>query len=97
MSFYWGIEFIDIKRFLRENNCFLLLFLLLEVGLCLCAYLLLGLLKEDYFLDFFFLGCSFLLVLELSIYYPLNGWISGKILCKFVIVMECLGFPIYDN
>jgi hypothetical protein len=36
----------------RESDCCFLLFLLLEVELCLCCYLLLGLLEEDYFLAF---------------------------------------------
>ena len=42
------------NKILRKSNCYFcyfLLFLLLEVELCLCAYLLLGLLK-DYFLAF---------------------------------------------
>ena len=49
-SFYWGIESIDVKK-LRNSDCCFLLFLLLEVELCLCDYLLLGLLK-DYLLAF---------------------------------------------
>jgi hypothetical protein len=36
---------------IKENYCCFLLFLLLELELCLCVYLLLGLLK-DYFLAF---------------------------------------------
>jgi hypothetical protein len=55
MPFYWEIEFIDVE-ILRNSYCCFLLLLLLEAELCLCGYLLLGLLK-DYFLDF--LGCSF--------------------------------------
>ena len=49
MSFYWEIESIDIE-ILRNNDCCFLLFLMLF--LYLCGYLLLGLLKEDYFLAF---------------------------------------------
>jgi hypothetical protein len=40
------------KNILRKSDCCFLLFLLLELGLCLCDYLLLGSLKEDYFLTF---------------------------------------------
>ena len=40
-----------ILEILRKNNCCFLLFLFLEVELCLSGYLLLGLLK-DYFLAF---------------------------------------------
>ena len=38
-------------RGVKKNDCYFLLFLLLEVELCLCGYLLLGFL-EDYFLVF---------------------------------------------
>jgi hypothetical protein len=41
-----------ILRDLRKNDCWFQLFLLLEVELCLCHYLLFGLLKGDYFLAF---------------------------------------------
>jgi hypothetical protein len=44
-------------RDIRKSDCYSMLFLLLEVELCLSGYLLLGLLK-DYFLAFF-LVCSF--------------------------------------
>jgi hypothetical protein len=37
---------------LRNSNCCFLLFLLFDVDLCFCSYLLLDLLKEDYFLAF---------------------------------------------
>jgi hypothetical protein len=50
MSFYWGVESIDIE-ILRKNNCCFLLFLLLKLAFCSCGCLLLGLLK-DYFLAF---------------------------------------------
>ena len=33
------------------------------------------------------------LVLLLFCYYPLNGWIRGKIMCEFGFVMEYFGFP----
>ena len=45
MSFYWGIESTNVE-ILRNSDCCFLLFL------CLCGYLLLGLLEEDYFLAF---------------------------------------------
>jgi hypothetical protein len=41
-----------ILRDIKGNDCCFLLFLLLEVELCLCGYLLFGLLKEDYFVAF---------------------------------------------
>ena len=47
--------------------------------------------------SFFFYGVVSLLVLTLSIYYPLKGWIHGKILCEFGFVMEYFGFSIYGN
>jgi len=62
-------------------------------GGILCGYLHLGLLLEDYFLPFL----VSLLMLEFSIYYPLRGWICGKILCKFGFIMEYLCFSIYGN
>ena len=31
-------------------------------------------------------------MLEFSLYYPLKGWIRGKILCEFGFVMEYFGF-----
>ena len=51
------IQSVSLCLFIGElsplmlSNCYFLLFLLLEVELCLCGYLLLGLLK-DYFLAF---------------------------------------------
>jgi hypothetical protein len=72
-----------------------MLFLLLEVELCLCGYLLLDLLK-DYFLVFS-KGVVFPLVLVFSVYYPLQGWMYRKILCKFGFVMEYLGFSVYGD
>jgi len=41
-----------LRDIFLKSDCSFLLFLLLEVELCLCGYLVLGLLKEDYFLDF---------------------------------------------
>jgi hypothetical protein len=38
-----------------------------------------------------------ILVLVFSLYYPLKGWICGKILCEFGFVMEYFGFSIYGN
>ncbi|XP_052014458.1 ubiquitin-conjugating enzyme E2 variant 2 isoform X1 [Apodemus sylvaticus] len=38
-----------------------------------------------------------LLLLVFSIHHPLKGWICGKILCKFVFVVEYLGFSIYGG
>jgi hypothetical protein len=32
-----------------------------------------------------------------SVYYPLKGWIHGKILHEFGFVMEYFGFSIYGN
>jgi hypothetical protein len=49
---------------------------------------------EIYF--WFFYGIVSLLVLEFSVYYPLYGWIFGKI-CRFGFVLEYLGFPIYGS
>jgi hypothetical protein len=48
MSFHWGTELMlrDIKEYL------LLLPVIIDVNLCLCGYLLLVLLKQDYFLAF---------------------------------------------
>ena len=48
-------------------------------------------------LSCFFYGVISLLVLEISLYYPLRGWIHGKILCEFGFVMEYFGFSIYGN
>ena len=31
-------------------------------------------------------------MLKFSLYYPLKGWIRGKILCEFGFVMEYFGF-----
>ena len=45
----------------------------------------------------FFSGIISLLVLDFSLYYPLKGWICGKILCEFGFVMEYFGFSIYGN
>ena len=50
MSFYWGVESIDIE-ILRKSNCCFLLFLLLKLAFCSCGSLLLGLLR-DYLLAF---------------------------------------------
>ena len=38
-------------------------------------------------LSCFFWGIISLLVLEISLYYPLKGWIHGKIFCEFAFVM----------
>ena len=48
------IQSVSLCLFIGElsSDCCFLLFLLLEVELCLCGYLLLSLLKEDYFLAF---------------------------------------------
>ena len=32
-----------------------------------------------------------------SCYYPLKGWIRGKTMCEFGLVMEYFGFSIYSN
>ena len=42
---------------------------------------------------FFFLGYSSLLVLVFSIYYSLQGWICGKVLCNFNFILEYLFSP----
>jgi uncharacterized YccA/Bax inhibitor family protein len=52
---------------------------------------------DERLLSCFFLGVVSLLLLKFSIYYPLYGWICGEILCKIGVVMEYLGFSIYDN
>jgi hypothetical protein len=65
---------------LRKNDCYFLLLLLLEVELCLCGYLLLGLLK-DYLLAFS--RCGFppcIGVFYLLFFLGLDLW---KELCKF--------------
>jgi hypothetical protein len=97
MSFYWGIESIDIEISMKSNCCFLLI-LLLELAFCSCGCLLLGFLK-DYFLSFFktwFRSLYFLFVCLFCFvflsYYPLKGWISGKTLCEFGFVMEYFVF-----
>jgi hypothetical protein len=36
-------------------------------------------------------------MLVFSLYYPLKGWITGKILFEFGFVMEYFGFSIYGN
>ena len=51
MLFYVLFEELS-PLMLRKSDCYFLLFLLLEVKLCLCGCLLLGLLEEDYFLAF---------------------------------------------
>jgi hypothetical protein len=38
-----------------------------------------------------------LLVLEFFLYYPLKGWICGKMLCKFSFIIEYLALSIYGN
>jgi hypothetical protein len=43
----------------------------------------------------FFFGVGSLFTLAFSFYYPLYGWISGKILLEFGFVIEYLGFSIY--
>ena len=48
-------------------------------------------------LSCFFQGVVSILVLVFSLYYPLKGWICGKILCEFGFIMEYFGFSIYDN
>ena len=37
------------------------------------------------------------LVLVFFCYYPLKGWIRGKIMCEFGFVVEYFGFSIYGN
>ena len=80
-------------RDIKEKRYFLL-FLLLGVELCLCGYLLLGLLR-DYFL--LFLECRFPPCVGVFNLLSFVGWVCGKILCKFGFVMEYLGFSIYGN
>jgi hypothetical protein len=93
MSFYWGIESIDIE-ILRKNNCCFLLFLLLEWD----SVLTLSLFRfVEGALSCFFWSIISLLVLEFSLYYPLKCWICGKIFCEFGFAMEYLGFSIYGN
>ena len=58
--------------------------MLLEFTFCSCGCLLFGLLR-DYFIDFsraWFLSlyCFFFC------YYPLKGWIHGKLMCEFVFL-----------
>jgi hypothetical protein len=36
-------------------------------------------------------------MLGFSLFYPLKGWIHGKIFWKFGFVMEYLGFSNYGN
>ena len=67
--------------------------MVLELELCLYGYLLLGLLKEDYFL----LGCRFppcVGVFYLVSFVGLDMW---KDRCKFGFVMEYLGYFIFAN
>ena len=48
-------------------------------------------------LSCFFKGVVSVLVLVFFCYYPLKGWIHGKILCEFGFVVEYFGFSIYGN
>ena len=89
MSFYWGVESIDIEILRKSNFCFLL-FLLLELAFCSCGCILLGLLRE-YFLAF--KGMVSVLVLVFFCYYPLKGWICGKIMCEFLLSWNTLVSP----
>ena len=50
---------------------------------------------DERLLSCFFLRLVSLFVLEFSLYYPLKGWICGKILCEFCFVMEYYGFSIW--
>ena len=73
---------------LGTNDCCFLLFLLLELELRLCFSSFEFAVKR--LISCFFLGVVSHLVLNFSFYYPLWGWISGKILFKFGF---CLGIP----
>jgi hypothetical protein len=80
MSFYWGIESIDVKRYLGiviVVSWFVVVVVvcfLLEVELCLCVYLLLGFLKEDYFFVFSSSFSPCVRVFHLLFYVGLDLW-----------------------
>jgi hypothetical protein len=52
---------------------------------------------ERKLLSCFLYGVVSIFVLEFYVYYPLWGWICGKILCKFCFFVEYLDFSIYCN
>lgn len=64
-SFYWGIVSIDVE--ILTNDCCFLLFLLLEMELCLCGSL--GFVVR--LISCLILGVISLLVLVFSFHYPL--------------------------
>jgi hypothetical protein len=92
MSFYWGVESIDIKRY--QGTVIVASFIfVVKVGilfLWLSSFRFVeGLLaySRTWFPSLYFFFC----------YYPLKGWICGKIMCEFGSVVEYFGFSIYGN
>jgi hypothetical protein len=89
-----------ILRDIKEKSLLLPVIFVVRVGILFMWLSSLDLLK-DYFLGFFFffffLSLVSIVVLEFSLYYPLKGWICGKMLCKFGFVIEYFGFSIYGN
>jgi hypothetical protein len=82
---------------MKSNCCFLLFifFVVVRVGILflqLCSFRFV-----EGLLSFFFLGIVSILMLMFSLYYPLKGWICGKILFEFGFVMEYFVFSIYGN
>jgi hypothetical protein len=68
----------------------------MSASLCLMAVYFLGLLK-DYFLTFSRTWFPSLYCFFFSCYYPLKGWVCGKIMCEFGFVVEYFGFSFYGN
>ena len=64
------------------------IFLLLDLAFCSCGCLLLGLFW-DYLLGHGFRPC----IVFFFCYYPLKGWICGKIMCEFDFVWNTLFSP----
>ena len=89
MSFYWGIESIDVKRN-QSNYCFLSFFVV-KVGILFLWLSSFSFVKG--LLSCFFYGVISIFVLVFSLYYPLKGWIHGKILCEFVLSWNTLVSP----
>jgi hypothetical protein len=81
-------------RGVKKNDCHFLLFLLLEVELCLCGYLLLVLLKDDCFLPF---SRVYFPSLCWSFPLPFVGLDLLQDIGKFSFVIEYLGFSISGN
>jgi hypothetical protein len=95
-----------ILRDIKEKSLLLPIIFVVRVGILFFwffFFFLLGLLK-DYFISFsktwfpsLYCFLFFFVVVVVFCYYPLKGWIRGKIVCEFGFVMEYFGFSIYGN